>query len=126
MPAGRPQKNDLNIIIKDLNIEIITIKTDEYDNEVVFAKVIDPNVKTKMKQITSLSEANDKLKVPYFVGDSGAVILKFKKKFVETLEGEELEKKKYTITAEFNYYSMTKAENEFTGYYIKVPALRRC
>ena len=40
---GRPQKNNNNIIINDINVEYLSTKTDKFDNSVSYFKLIDPN-----------------------------------------------------------------------------------
>ena len=42
---GRPQKNNNNIIINDINVEYLSTKKDKFDNEISYFKLIDPENK---------------------------------------------------------------------------------
>ena len=39
---GRPQKNNNNIIINDINVEYLSTKTDKYDNSIAYFKLTEP------------------------------------------------------------------------------------
>ena len=42
---GRPQKNNNNILINDINVEYLSTKVDKFDNSVVYLKLTDPKNK---------------------------------------------------------------------------------
>jgi hypothetical protein len=129
MPAGRPQKNDLNIIIKDLQVNILSVKNDSFGNEVIYLKPVDANTKTKLKQIMSIYEANKDgdVKFPLFISDNGIdIILKAKTKFINYQpEVLTLDKRTYTADLLFSHYSMNSKDNgsTITGYYLKIPSI---
>ena len=61
---GRPRKENNNntIEIKDLKSSFITTKTDDYQNEISYIKVIDKSLESKLQPI--LSQVCEDCKVP--------------------------------------------------------------
>ena len=65
---GRPQKNNNNIIINDINVEYLSTKIDKFDNSIVYFKLTDP--KSKLKTLFD-TQANDKdIKLPIWTTDT--------------------------------------------------------
>jgi hypothetical protein len=90
MPPGRKPKDNNTIKINDLQIQLVSRKQDNYGNDITYFKIVDANLKTKMKQIMSI----DDIKMPYFFGDKSEVILKVKEKFICLIDDTDLQLKK--------------------------------
>ena len=58
---GRPQNNNNNILINDINVEYLSTKTDKYDNAIVYLKLTDPKSKLKAVMDTQVSDKDIKL-----------------------------------------------------------------
>merc|ERR1711966_144150 len=100
------------------------MKTDKFDNNVIYLKLTDP--KNKLKPIID-TQANDKdIKLScIWSTDTCDVILKVKEKWLgiaddlQTLTN-------YVINADFTAYSLdTENGNTLKGYYIKVPRIKK-
>ena len=63
------------IIIKNVKVEYMATKTDTYDNELCYFKLIDKNTDQKFESVIK-----ENFKNPWFLGDTGTKILKVKKK----------------------------------------------
>ena len=70
---GRPKKNNNIIEIKDLKLEFIITKTDNYNNEVSYLKVIDKAFKNKLQPI--LSQMCDDVRLPIWKSEDGIYML---------------------------------------------------
>ena len=117
--VGRPKgsKRQTNIIeIKDLKLEFIISKTDNYNNDISYLKVIDKAFKTKLQPI--LSQMCDECRLPCWRADDGLYMLKCKNKFMPEKEFENNEI--FNADLDFNYYSMEKNEELIQGYYLKI------
>ena len=66
------------IIIKNVKVEYMATKTDTYDNEFCYFKLIDKNTDQKFESVIK-----ENLKNPWFLSDSGTKILKVKKKKIK-------------------------------------------
>ena len=75
---GRPKKQTNTFDVNGLTTEYLSTKTDKYDNEVSYFKLIDKNLKGKMSAI--LSQQCDECKVPFWKTEDHEYILKVKKK----------------------------------------------
>ena len=71
---GRPQKNNNNILINDINVEYLSTKTDKYDNSIVYLKLTDP--KNKLKQIIDFQANDNDIRLPIWTTETQDVILK--------------------------------------------------
>ena len=120
--AGRPKaKKDDNINIDSLKAEYLTCKTDDYNNSHYYFKIEEKHAKQKFKSLQTIQADNTDLKVPYFTGDGGDVILKVKTKFCPNEEAGELEQgKTYDLKVELSHYAMDKLTPPITGFYAKV------
>ena len=74
---GRPRRNTNTFDVNSLTTEYLSTKTDKYDNEVSYYKIIDKNYKNKMSAI--LSQQSDECKVPFWKTEDHEYILKVKK-----------------------------------------------
>jgi hypothetical protein len=114
---GRPRKEKNIIEIKDLTLEFIITKEDDYQNEISFIKVIDKSFKTKLAPI--LSQKCDECKLPIWKSDDGIYMLKCKNKWMP--EGRVFEKNElFTADLNFHYYAMAKNEELIQGYFVKI------
>ena len=93
---GRPKKENNTILFNDIRLNFISKKEDNYGNEVCYFKCVDKN---KLKNIMSFQN----LKMPYFVGDNGTLILKVKHKFVNLID--EFKKQTYLCDLVFESYN---------------------
>lgn len=118
---GRPAKNNNSIRVNELLVEYLSTKEDNYKNEISYFKVIDNNLKTKLKLILNLTD--ETMKVPLWKTDKNEFILKVKEKFVNSIK--ELNKKEnYIIDVEFEMYEMEKDNGlMLRGYYSKIPKI---
>ena len=114
---GRPKKNNNIIEIKDLKLEFITSKVDDYQNEISYIKVVDKAFKSKLQPI--LSQVCDDLRLPIWKTDNGLYMIKCKNRWMP--EGREFENNEiFNADLNFNYYTMEKNEALIMGYYLKV------
>ena len=113
---GRPKSNKNTLDTNGLLCEHLTTKTDKYDNEVSYYKVIDKNVKNKMSAI--FAQQCDECKMPFWKTGDSEYILKCKKKYApkKDLEDHDI----VTVNIVFKYYCMeTDDDKLLQGYYIK-------
>ena len=120
---GRPQKNNNNIIINDLNVEYLSTKVDKFDNSIVCFKLIDPKNKLKAVIDTQLTDKDIKISCIWST-DTQDVILKIKEKWINTITDDLQVYTNYIITADFTYYAMDSDNGPIKGYYIKVKNLK--
>ena len=123
--AGRPTKNNSKVDVDSLLIEFLAKKENTYGDEICYMKVVDKELKKKMKPVIAL-EAED-VRMPYWItSDKQELILKVKDKFIGTIEPYE-QGKLYSINAEFHSYCIEK-DNEapINGYFLKVPSMKPC
>ena len=114
---GRPRKNNNIIEIKDLKLEFIITKTDNYNNEISYLKVIDKAFKSKLQPI--LSQMCDDCKVPLWKSEDGIYMLKSKARWMP--EGRVFEKNEiFVADLNFHYYNMEKNDELIQGYYLKL------
>ena len=118
MPAGRPKKSTTIIEIKDLRLEFIISKEDDYQNEISFIKVVDKSFKTKLAPI--LSQKCDENRLPLWMSEDGIYMLKVKNRWMP--EGRVFEKNElFSADLNFHYFSMNKDDSGLiTGYYLKL------
>ena len=68
-----------NILIKNAKLEYLTSKTDDYDNEVSYFKIIDKTIESRMQKWN-----NEDFKMPFFKSNKGQdKILKIKQKYIK-------------------------------------------
>ena len=117
---GRPRgakKNNNIIEIKDLKLEFIITKTDNYNNDISYLKVIDKAFKNKLQPI--LSQMCDDVRLPIWKSDDGFYMVKVKNKWMPEREFENNE----ILTADlnFHYFNMAKEDGDLLqGYYVKL------
>ena len=119
---GRPTKNPNKVEVSNLIVELLSKKKNEYNAEICYMRVVDKDVKKKMKPITVLAEEG--MLMPYWQTDKLDLILKVKDKWIGSIEPVE-QGKVYNIDAEFESFCIEKENQEpVKGYYIKVPQMR--
>ena len=114
---GRPKLNKNTFDVNDLLCEYLSTKTDKYDNEVSYYKVIDKNYKNKMSGI--LKEVCDECKMPFWKTEDHEYILKVKTKYTPKtkLDVNDI----VTVNLTFKYYAMqTNDDKLLQGYYAKI------
>ena len=114
---GRPRKNNNIIEINNIKLEFIITKTDNYENEISYLKVIDKQFKTKLQPI--LSQTCDEVRLPIWKSDDGFYMVKVKKKWLPEREFESNE----IVTADlnFHYFNLAKEDGDLIqGYYVKL------
>jgi len=115
-PKGTKKQNNI-IEIKDLKLEFIITKTDNYNNDISYLKVIDKAFKNKLQPI--LSQMCDDLRLPIWKSDDGFYMVKVKNKWMPEREFENNE----ILTADlnFHYFNMAKEDGDLLqGYYVKL------
>ena len=78
---GRPRGStkSTNIIeVNNIKLEFIITKTDNYENDISYLKVIDKSFRNKLTPI--LSQQCDEIRLPIWKSDDGFYMLKVKKK----------------------------------------------
>ena len=119
---GRPIKNINNVAVSNFIVEFFSKKKNEYNADICYMKVVDKDVKNKMKPITVLAEEG--MLMPYWQTDKQDTILKVKDKWIGSIEPVE-QGKVYSIDAEFESFCIEKENQEpVKGYCIKVPQMR--
>ena len=115
---GRSKKSTNTFDINSLLTEFITTKTDKYDNEISYYKVIDKNYKNKMSGI--LKEVCEECRMPFWKTEDHEYILKVKTRNTHTpkkkLENNDI----VTLNLMFKYYCMEKDDGLIQGYYAKI------
>ena len=114
---GRPRKSTNVIEVTNIKLEYIITKTDNYENEISYLKVIDKQFKTKLAPI--VSQTCDECKLPIWKSDDGFYMVKVKKKWMPERDFENNE----ILTADlnFHYYNMSKDDGDLLqGYYVKL------
>ena len=114
---GRPKKNTNTFDVNGLLTEYLSTKTDKYDNEISYFKLIDKNLKNKMSAI--LSQQCDECKVPFWKTEDQEYILKVKKKHIpkNRLDVNEI----VTVNMTFKHYCMeTNDDKLLQGFYAKI------
>ena len=120
---GRPQKNNNNIIINDINVEYLSTKTDKFDNSVSYFKLIDP--KNKLKPIIDTQVADKDIKLScIWSTDTQDIILKVKEKWLNVADDLSV-LTNYVINADFTAYSLDTDNGNVRGYYIKIPRIKK-
>ena len=114
---GRPKKSTNIIEINNIKLEFIVSKTDNYENEISYLKVIDKSFKTKLQPI--VSQICDDCRVPVWRTDDGLYMLKCKNKFMPEREFEKNEI--FNADLNFHYYTMSKEDGDLIqGHYLKI------
>ena len=114
---GRPEKTFNTLDVNGLTTEYLSSKTDNYDNEISYFKVIDKNYENKMSGI--LSQSSDECKMPFWKTEDGEYILKVKNKYCPktVLDVNDI----VTLNMTFKYYCMNKEDDSLLqGYYAKI------
>ena len=119
---GRPQKNNNNILINDINVEYLSTKTDKYDNSIVYLKLTDP--KNKLKSIIDIQANDNDIRLPIWTTETQDVILKVKEKWLQV--SDDLQPlTNYIINVDFSAYSLDTEKGNVRGYYIKIPKIKK-
>ena len=114
---GRPKKSTNIIEINNIKLEFIVSKTDNYENEISYLKVIDKAFKNKLHPI--LSQVCDDCRIPCWKADDGLYMIKCKNKFMSERDFENNEIFNGDLT--FCFYQMSKDDGELLmGYYLKI------
>ena len=113
---GRPKKSTNTFDVNGLLAEYLSTKTDKYDNEISYFKLIDKNLKNKMSNI--LKEVCDEIKMPFWKTEDHEYILKVKKRHTPktTLDVNDI----VTVNLMFKHYCMEKDDGLIQGYYAKI------
>ena len=113
---GRPKKNINTFDVNGLITEYLSTKTDKYDNEVSYYKIIDKSYKNKMSAI--LKEVCDECKMPFWKTEDHEYVLKVKKKNTPKtiIDNGDI----VTLNLMFKYYCMEKDDGLIQGYYAKI------
>lgn len=122
---GRPAKNYNKVDVANLVVEFLAKKRNGYDADICYMKVVDKDIKKKLKHVTSLEA--DGIRMPYWrTDDTQEMILKVKDKFMGSIEPCE-QGMVYSIDAEFQSYCIEKENDEdIKGYFLKVPSMKKC
>ena len=114
---GRPRKNNNIIEINNIKLEFIITKTDNYENDISYLKVIDKAFKNKLQPI--VSQMCDEIRLPIWKSDDGFYMVKVKSKWMPGRAFEQNE----ILTADlnFHYFNMAREDGDLIqGYYVKL------
>ncbi len=96
------------IIIKNVKVEYMATKTDTYDNELCYFKLIDKNTDQKFESVIK-----ENFKNPWFLSDNGTKILKVKNIYIKL---KELHKDDVTlVNISFKFYKMGDVEGVYVN-----------
>ena len=95
------------ILIKNCKVEFVTTKTDNYNNDISYFKLLEQNIDQKYSALMK----ND-FKLPWFKTDKQANILKVKPKYIT--KNEFVKDNTYLVDITFKYYKY----NDVEGYYV--------
>ena len=95
------------IIVKNCKVEFLTTKTDNYDNDITYFKLVDKSIETKY-----ISVMKPDLKLPWLKTDKQANRLKVKPKYVN--KNDLTKDITYLVDITFKYYKY----NDVEGYYV--------
>ena len=95
------------ILIKNCKVEFVTTKTDNYDNDISYFKLLDKNIDQKYSALMK----ND-FKLPWFKTDKQTNILKVKPKYIN--KNEFVKDNTYLVDITFKYYKY----NDVEGFYV--------
>ena len=114
---GRPKKQTNTLDVSGLLCEYISLKTDKFNNAIVWYKIVDPNYKQKMSSI--LSQQCDECKMPFFKTDDNMFMLKVKQKYDKTGINDVVGDMAFRNIV-FKYYCMeTDDDKLLQGYYVQ-------
>ena len=109
MKKNYKNDNDYTVV---LLCEYLSTKENNYNDEIVYFKVIDNGFKSKIKPLSS-----SKFLVPLFKTDKD-IILKMKSKHVKSIFTDMIEKELYEVLVEFKYYEFQpEGRDLIKGYY---------
>ena len=95
------------VCIKNCKVEFLTTKTDNYDNDISYFKLVDKHIDQKYSAVIKPD-----FKLPWFKTDNQANILKVKPKYITKQEF--VKDNTYSVDITFKYYKYNDAE----GYYV--------
>ena len=114
---GRPKKTTNTFDDNGLLTQYLSTKTDKYDNEISYFKLIDKNLKNKMSAI--LSQQCDECKLPFWKTEDHEYILEVKKRHTpkNILDVNDI----VTVNMTFKHYCMeTNDDRLLQGFYCKI------
>jgi len=95
------------ILIKNCKVEFVTTKTDNYNNDITYFKLLDKNIDQKYAAVIKTDS-----KLPWFKTDKQAYILKVKPKYIN--KNELVKDNTYLSDITFKNYTY----NDIEGYYV--------
>ena len=115
---GRPQKSNNNIIINDISVQYLSTKTDKFENDVAYFKILDS--KNKMKPLFDTQTNNKEIRIPLWLTADSDIILKVKSKWLNVSD-DLVPLADYMMNVDFNSFSMdVDGGDKMNGYYAKV------
>ena len=109
MKKNNKHENDYTVV---LLCEYLSAKVNNYNDEIVYFKVIDNNFKSKVKPLNS-----SKFLVPLWKTEKD-IILKMKSKHVKSIFTDMIKKELYEVLVEFKYYGyQPEGRDLIKGYY---------
>ncbi len=103
------------ISIKELKVQFISSKVDNYDNNISYFKIDDPGIKKKLKIVNKLSES---LYKPFWITDKKEMMFKVKTSNIKRKDL--IRKNDYIIDIDLMPYYVEKTASEVKGYYAKI------
>ena len=106
-------------ISKELQVQFISKKVDNYDNMVSYFKITDPNISEQFKVV---NKRPDRIYKPFWETDKGETMLKVTTKYV--LRDDLESRSSYECDPELVAYYVEKTANELKGYYAKMKNIK--
>ena len=104
-----------NIFVKDLKVKFISSKVDNYDNMISYFKVVDKDIKKKLKMVNKMS---DTIYKPFWITDDNETMMKIKTKHIKRKDL--IQNNEYICDIDLIPFYVEKTANELKGYYAKV------
>ena len=114
--------NKDTIYINDIDLEYLSTKTDKYNNEISYFKIINSLGKKKLKSIRDMEFYG--FRMPYWSTDDNSIILKVNNKFIT--DNKLKQGNLYNTNIEFIAYSFDTDDGNFMqGMYCKTPKYKK-
>ena len=113
---GRPVQDKNTVAVNELIVDFLSTKKNNYDQDISYFKIVDPDFRTKLKPLFSLNDEG-LLKMPIWGTDKNENILKVKSKFIVNLQ-DFIKNALHIINLNFENYNMEDVV--VRGYYAKI------
>lgn len=122
---GRPTKKCSVITVNALETEYLSTKTDKFDNEINYFKIIDTQYRHRLKPLFDVNDKeNNTLKLPLWHTEGGDVILKVKSKWLNVSD-DLVPLELYYLNIDFTSFLLEADDKIVKGYYAKISKIKK-